>query len=265
MGKRVITFSIYGTTKRYTHGLLEAIVSYKMLFINWEIWVYISKRTLNTKLVDIIKNFGCNVIIQEEIGDKYEIAGIGPNENSEPTFWRFTPIYNKEIDFCISRDADSRATEREKNIVDDFIESNKAVHTILDHRCHHGLMAGMVGFNVKQLQNYNIPNFNDFIQKEVEFNKRTTRGKDQSWLRESFKEPIVNRDIYIHVNRDIIDQQSKKNISFENIMFLHNVLIADCCHKIIETVPNFIGKQIQVDHTENDKKIRTNVYLPIVF
>ena len=104
-------------------------------------------------MVDIIKNFGCNIIIQEEIGEKYEIAGIGPNENSKPTFWRFTPIYNKEIDFCISRDADSRATEREKNIVDDFIESNKTVHTILDHRCHYGLMAGMVGFNVKQLQN----------------------------------------------------------------------------------------------------------------
>ena len=265
MRKCVISFCLYGNTPKYTHGIIEAIVSYKMLFINWEIWVYVSTNNVPKNIIDIIKNFGCNVIMNKEIGTQLEPNGIGPNENSEPMFWRFLPLYEKDIDFFISRDADSRCSIREKKMVDEFISSNKSVHSILDQGCHHGLMGGMCGFNIKQLKQYSISNLNDFISRELSSNNRTMRGQDQTWLRYAFKEPIVNKDIFIHINRDIIKRNIEKGCLLENIVFLHNVLLVDCCHIITEHCTNFIGRQINVDSTPEDIKHRANVYLPITY
>jgi hypothetical protein len=265
MSKRVISFCLYGNTPKYTHGLIEAIVSYKMLFINWEIWVYVSANSVSKNIIDIIKNFGCNVIMSKEVGTQWEPTGIGPCENNEPMFWRFLPLYEKDIDFFISRDADSRCSIREKKMVDEFISSNKSVHSILDQGCHHGLMGGMCGFNMKQLKQYSIPNLNDFISRQVNTNNRTRRGQDQTWLRESFKEPIVNKDIFIHINHDIIKRHMEKGVLLEKMVFLHNVLLVDCCHIITEHCANFIGRQINVDSTPEDIKCRTNVCLPITY
>lgn len=265
MNRRVISFCLYGNTRKYTHGLLEAIVSYKMLFIGWEIWVYISTKTVPKNIIDIIENFGCNIILKEEIGTRYEDTGIGISENNEPMFWRFSPIYDDTVDFCISRDADSRASSREKNFVDEFVTSNKALHSILDQRCHHGLMGGMCGFNVKQLQKYSVPNVNDFIQKMVATENRTKRGQDQTWLRECFKVPITNKDVYLHITQDIITINNNNGIKLENLIFLHNVLLVDCGYTITDSCSNFIGRQINVDATEQDKKVRNSVYLPIIF
>ena len=152
------------------------------------------------------------MIIQEEQGDMYEEYGTGTNENNEPMFWRFTPMYNSDINYFISRDADSRASIREKTFVDEFIKSDKAVHSILDQGCHHGIMGGMCGFNINKLQKYNIDHFDMFVTNEINHNRRTTRGQDQSWLRTALKTPIRNKDVYIHINEDIISKNKKKGI-----------------------------------------------------
>lgn len=260
----IISFCLYGSNKKYTHGILEAIVSYKLLFLEWDIWVYISSKTINNKLVAIIKNLGCTVIIQEEQGDMYEEYGTGTNENNEPMFWRFTPMYNSDINYFISRDADSRASIREKTFVDEFIKSDKAVHSILDQGCHHGIMGGMCGFNINKLQKYNIDHFDIFVTHEINHNRRTIRGQDQSWLRTVLKIPISNKDVYIHINEDIISINKKKGIEFNNITIIDDILIKDCSHTITDHTSTFIGRQINVDLTEQDKKMRTNVYLPFI-
>ena len=63
--------------------------------------------------------------------------------------WRILPLFDKKVDVFICRDADSRLSYREKAAVDEWLESNKALHIMRDHPKGHKtiMLAGMCGFN----------------------------------------------------------------------------------------------------------------------
>ena len=68
--------------------------------------------------------------------------------NWEGRFWRWMPLNDKDVTIWISRDADSRLSEREAKLVKQWEESGKTLHSIRDHRCHmHCIMGGMFGIN----------------------------------------------------------------------------------------------------------------------
>lgn len=259
--KKVVSFCLYGDTKKYTHGMIEAVVSYKLFFVGWEIWIYVSEKTVPNNVIEILENFNCKIIKMNEKGDKFEMTGVGKNENNEPMFWRFSPLYDKDVHFWLTRDGDSRASLREKKMVDEFMESDKAVNSILDQRCHHGLMGGMSGFNNKKLHSYNIKHFDEYIERFAKANGRTQRGSDQTWLREAFEMPIKNKDIFLHICKGWFSETK----SIETAEFLYNIKINELTHKLTENVSDFVGRQINVDNTPQDIKCRNNVYLPFVF
>ena len=260
----VVSFCLYGNNIKYCHGILEAVISYKLYFINWEIWVYISEISVPKIIIDILKSLNCKVTIMKEKGSIYEIEGRGPNENNEPMFWRFLPLYDPSVNVWLSRDADSRATKREKEFVDEFIRSGKAVHSILDHRCHGGLMGGGSGFNNISLKKYKpIEHVDDFINRMfrgIYENKRMIRGSDQNWLREAFREPLLNYDCFVHICKDALKIHIERvGNNFENIELVRDVKLCKCTYKIVENVPNFIGAVQNID-----PKSRNNVFLPII-
>lgn len=262
----IISFCLYGNTRKYTHGILEAVISYKLYFIEWEIWIYISEINVPQKVIDILKSINCKVILMKEKGSLYEEKGIGLNENNEPMFWRFLPLYDPRVNVFISRDADSRASKREKQFVDEFIESNKAIHSILDQGCHRGIMGGTCGFNNNILKKYRpIEHLDNFIEKNVKSNGRTRRGSDQSWLREEFKHIIENRDVFIHICDGIIKRNSESGKKFEDIDLIKNVKICNCQYKITESASNFIGQQHDVDNNNTNLSLRKGVFLPLIF
>lgn len=258
--KKVVSFCLYGNTLKYIHGIIEAVVSYKLFFIDWEIWIYVSEKTVPLKIIEVLRNFNCKIIMMNETGSLLEQKGIGFNENNEPMFWRFTPLYDDSVDYWLSRDADSRASIREKEFVEIFITSNKSIHSILDHRCHHGLMGGTVGFNNRELHKYNTQHFSKYIETQVKINHRTRRGSDQSWLREAFKQPILDKNIYIHVCKGWFNE----NKTVSNAVFLYDIKISELYHTITDNSSNFIGKQNNVDDTEPCRKLRNQVYLPFI-
>lgn len=259
--KKVVSFCLYGNTKKYTHGIIEAVVSYKLFFIDWEIWIYVSEQTVPNIVIKILENFNCKIIKMCEKGSKIEMTGLGKNENNEPMFWRFLPLYDKDVHFWLTRDGDSRASLREKKMVDEFIESEKSLHAILDQRCHHGLMGCSSGFNNKKLCKYNIEHINNYINSQVESNDRCKRGSDQTWLRETFKNPIIDKNIFVHVSEGWFNDER----SILNAIYLYNIKLQDLQHKVIDNTSGFIGKQVNVDNTPQDIKSRNNVYLPFAF
>ncbi len=258
---KVVSFCLYGNTKKYTHGIIEAVVSYKLFFIGWEIWIYVSEKTVPNEVIEVLENFNCKIIKMSEKGVKFETTGIGINENNEPMFWRFSPLYDKDVDFWLTRDADSRASLREKKMVDEFVKSEKSLHSILDQRCHHGLMGCGTGFNNTKLRPYNIRHFNYFIEKPIKNDGRSKRGSDQTWLREAFEKPIIDKNIFIHVQEGWFNNER----TVSNAIFLYNIKLQELQYKIIENTSNFVGRQINVDKTPQDIKSRNNVYLPFAF
>ena len=61
-------------------------------------------------------------------------------------FWRFLPCSEEDVEVMISRDTDSRLSEREKCAIDEWLESDKGFHIMRDHPWHGTeILGGMWG------------------------------------------------------------------------------------------------------------------------
>ena len=112
-------------------------------------------------------------------GDVFKIT-----ENRGPflgAFWRFMASDDPDIDIFISRDCDSRLSNREKVCVDEWINSNKYIHTMHDNRGHISvpMLGGMWG-----AKKGCIENMTDKIVKWGMYNGYNSKEVDQSFLRD---------------------------------------------------------------------------------
>ena len=137
---KVISFSIYGDKPMYTVGLLKNLELAKNIYPDWTVYIYYN----NTVPVDMIEKY--------KDFDNCELFDMN-NYNIPGMFWRFLPHEN--VERFISRDADSRLSIREKLAVNEWIESDKYLHTMRDHP-HHSvkIFGGMFGLKIDN--NYKI-------------------------------------------------------------------------------------------------------------
>ena len=163
-------------------------------------------------------------------------------EDIEGMFRRSTPLNESDVDYWISRDADSRSSQREKKMVDEWIASGKALHSILDHPAHGSLMGGLFGVcNIILREKYpdKIINVEDYIKSVTSKPVHNTfrRGADQDWIMSHFRTITNNKDVLIHLNKrtDCLPRCHIAGVRpvpehFETIM--------------VENHPDFCGKQI---------------------
>ena len=110
---KVISFSLYGNNNLYCLGLIENINIINLKYVDWKIYVYYNN--IPDKILSILKNKS-NTFLFKCIDNGYNWEGM---------FWRFFPFNSNDIDIFLSRDTDSRITDREFKLVNDWIESNK--------------------------------------------------------------------------------------------------------------------------------------------
>ena len=259
MDKKLVSFCLYGSLNKYLHGIIESVVSYKIYFIDWDIRVYVCSKLKDHKVCSILQGLNCELVFVEQKSTK--------TESNEMMYHRFQPIFEDNIKYYLTRDADSRASEREYRLGQNFIKSGKTLHSILDQGCHHGLMGAGVSLDLEQLQQkkYAIPHFREYIDPKISKEGMVRRGSDQTWLRIAFASVIYEHDVFVSLNEDIITVNDRKGIKKEEIKLVGNVNIFDCPHEINEHCSNFHGRQINVDNTPNDVKSRNSVYIPITF
>ena len=128
----------------------------KKYFPTWEIRIYYND-TVPEKFIK--EYFDLTAIC-------IKCENLGKNKmNWEGMFWRFFPLNDSNVHYWISRDADSRLSKREADIVKEWIESGKTLHCIRDHRCHYNpIMGGMFGINNKMFHDkYTFKQINDII------------------------------------------------------------------------------------------------------
>jgi hypothetical protein len=92
-------------------------------------------------------------------------------------FWRFLPASEEDVDVFISRDCDSRLSEREAAAVEEWMQGPKLIHVMRDHPHHTTpILGGMWGAKKGALPN---------LKNEIE---AYTRGDfwqvDQNFLRD---------------------------------------------------------------------------------
>lgn len=176
---KVVAFSLWGSHPAYYVGAIEnAKLIGKKYYIGWSSWFYVGN--------DAPKHF------VEELSSVADRLIFVNHNKFALAFERFSPIFGDDVEVSVSRDADSRVSDKEYQAVLEWEKTNKPFHAMRDHKLHHfPIMAGMWG--VKK-------GADDFVMQELmrEYLDRSDKFKtDQMYLRsfyERYKDLFYEHD-----------------------------------------------------------------------
>ena len=133
MEKNVIAYSLWGEKPLYWLGALRNIEQVKKYFPNWICRFYIDKYS-NIELINTIK------------GDNVEVVLVDSNNSLNGMFWRFAAASDPDVNIFLSRDCDSRFSNREVHAINEWLKSEKDFHIMRDHPYHSvPILGGMWG------------------------------------------------------------------------------------------------------------------------
>ena len=222
--KKVVSFCLYGCNATYIIGMKENIKLAKQYYSDWEVRIY-HNNTVPEKYINEYKELNAKCILCENIGEN--------KLNWEGMFWRWLPLDDPDVDIWISRDADSRLSDREAKIVHEWINSGKTLHSIRDHRCHFNyIMGGLFGINNKLFhEKYKFNTVSQIIKELSVYYKERPYNVDQIFLNDNLWK-ILKDDVMAHLSKD------GRRVYPTDIL--------------IPSVPDFIGKQYRLnDFPEN--------------
>jgi hypothetical protein len=164
--KNIIAYSLWGDHPMYWIGALKNIELAKKYFPGWICRFYIDDKS-KKELVDTIK------------GDDVEIVLVNSKDSYHGMFWRFWAAEDPEVDIFLSRDCDSRFSEREFFAIKEWLDSDKDFHIMRDHPYHTTpILGGMWGCRNGILRKLEI---SIMIEK---WNQYQRKGIDQEFLQQ---------------------------------------------------------------------------------
>lgn len=191
--KKLITFSLWGQTPKYTEGAIANAKIAQSLFSDWLCRFYIAdsvpKKTVetltsmdNVELVHMDSNIKLSFL--DRI--RFYVRGMDLEKHKsdlmqEWMVWRFYAASEPDVAIVLSRDADSRLSRRERAMVQEFEDSGFLFHDIKDHPSHFkrkgfcGGMWGVKGDVIDDVQGL----FQEF---KVGYTKSIGRGIDESFM-----------------------------------------------------------------------------------
>ena len=174
--KNVISYSLWGDKPMYWMGALKNIELSSKYLPGWICRFYIDKNC-KQYLIDTIKGDNVEVVL---------VDPTGSHDNSyyhHGMFWRFTASEDPEVDVFLSRDCDSRISDREVGAINEWLLSDKDFHIMRDHPYHSApILGGMWGCRNRIMKKIGLSSLiNNWC-----LNKRTnySYGIDQDFLRE---------------------------------------------------------------------------------
>jgi hypothetical protein len=163
--KNIISFSLWGDHPMYWKGAIENIKLSKDLYPGWICRFYIDKKS-NKDLIESIKGDNVEVFLIDSIKDEFHGA-----------FWRFWASEEEDVNVFLSRDCDSRISEREVLAVNEWLNSDKDFHIMRDHPYHTvPILAGMWGSKNGLMKKIGLSNLMN------KWSKYSNKGVDQDFL-----------------------------------------------------------------------------------
>lgn len=131
--KNVVAYSLWGDVPMYWIGAVRNIEQVKNYFPGWICRFYIDN-SCDEELIKTIK------------GDNVEVVLVDSKDSFHGMFWRFWASEEEETDVFLSRDCDSRFSDREVAAIKEWLASNKDFHIMRDHPYHNvPVLGGMWG------------------------------------------------------------------------------------------------------------------------
>ncbi len=161
--KNVIAYSLWGSHPMYFVGALKNIELAKKYFPGWICRFYIDNKC-DPNLIETIK------------GDNVEVVLVESRGTFDGMYWRFWAAEDPNVNIFLSRDCDSRFTDREVAAIKEWLDSDKDFHIMRDHPYHTvAILGGMWGCR------NGILRINLFKQIK-EYNSYSAKGCDQDFL-----------------------------------------------------------------------------------
>jgi hypothetical protein len=174
--KNIVAYSLWGDKPMYWIGALKNIELVSEKLPGWICRFYIDKNC-HQYLIDTIKGDNVEVVL---------VDPTGSNDNSyyhHGMFWRFTASEDPEVDVFLSRDCDSRISDREINAINEWLLSDKDFHIMRDHPYHSApILGGMWGCRNGIMKKIGLSSLinNWCLNKRINY----SYGIDQDFLRE---------------------------------------------------------------------------------
>ena len=218
---KIISFSLYNKRFKDNFNMIINCMLMPYIYKDWQIWIYIDD-TIPIAIKEILKTF-----------DYVKLIEMPRHQSSAAMMWRFLPA-GENIEYMISRDADSWLSQREFLCVEEWIQSEKDFHIICDH-CYHSqkIMGGMWGVKGNILTD--IKNLTEEYAKNNSY--------DQGFLADVIY-PLIKDKIGVH-RGDQYDNKGKK------------IIYEDYCLPIKETSENdepILGLSFNKVHRLNEFK-----------
>jgi hypothetical protein len=139
--KRIITFSLWGNIPCYTVGAIKNALLAEKYFPGW-ICRYYYDNTVPNQIIEKLKSLNNTELIYIEKssgGKKWKQPG------QFGMLWKFYCFNDDDVEIWMSRDTDSRISPYEKKYIDEFINSDKIIHSFRDET-EPLLRGGMISF-----------------------------------------------------------------------------------------------------------------------
>jgi hypothetical protein len=176
--KKIISFCLWGDSPKYTVGAIKNAHLADDIYPDWICRYYIGKSVPIKIIEELYAKRNTELFIMNEQG------------NWSGMFWRFLPASDPDAEVMMSRDTDSRLSEREKAAVEEWLESDKDFHIMRDHPGHQTeILGGMWG-----AKRGAIPQMGNLIS---EYTKGEFWQVDQNFLRQKIY-PLVHNNAYVH-------------------------------------------------------------------
>jgi len=182
MSKKIISYSLYGQNQVYLEGaIINAKDKLSTYGNEWETWFYVYE-DVPVNYVDELQQYADRIIpIKKDFHIKHGM------------FWRFLPILEKEVEYLIVRDLDSRTTQKEVLCVNDWLKSNKQFHIIRDGITHQMPFMGC-SFGFKNPLPFD---FQTLLDKNKYFWDNNIYNKDQLFLAHCIY-PLTVNNRFVH-------------------------------------------------------------------
>ena len=206
--QKVAGFSFYGNrnssehkSKEYFEGIKENLYLLTKLYNDsWTLRLYYDLEDDHPLMSQL-----CDLACADNHLDLCYIQSLPgtPVINASNIFamnWRFFPTLDPQVDVYISRDLDSRISEREVAAVEEWLESDKVVHSMRDHPAHFTEMLGAGwGARIDQpnIRHKWVRSWEKIFKDKINYAGRSEKGPDQTIL-QRYVWPWAKRVSYAH-------------------------------------------------------------------
>jgi hypothetical protein len=201
---KIISFSLWGSNPKYTVGAIRNAELAPFVYPGWITRFYVGT-SVPDKIIYILEEFDHVQIINKETPGDW--TGM---------FWRFESSYDQDVSVSIFRDTDSRLNTREKEAVEEWMNSDKLFHIMRDHPYHNfPILGGMWG-----VKNNNKINLKELLDTFITNKANNQYGTDYNFLGNILYPLIKNNDCIVH--DEFFDKKSFPNHR-ENHQFVGQV------------------------------------------